>query len=67
MKAFTPKIKPTKVPFAPERSDADVTAAAAEMRRNTIGKPSPAWLTGGLGVPNSSQNFSATQLLGGGS
>lgn len=67
MEVFTPKMKkPTPLPPTPNRSDSEVQALATEQRKALIGTPTPAWLTGGLGVPTSSTNFAST-LLGGGS
>lgn len=67
MEVFTPKMKkPTALPATPDRSDSEVQALAMEQRKALIGKQTPAWLTGGMGIPTSSTNFAST-LLGGGS
>jgi hypothetical protein len=68
MDILTPKMKkPSTLPITPERSDSEVQALALEQRKALIGKQSPAWLTGGLGVPTAQTNFAAATLLGGGS
>jgi hypothetical protein len=68
MDILTPKMKkPTALPGTPDRSDSETQALALEQRKALIGQQSPAWLTGGMGVPNSSVNFAASTLLGGGS
>lgn len=63
---FMPKIPKVKDIIAPNKSDSEVTALAAEQRKSVIGQPSASWLTGGAGVPQSQLQFGASKLLGGG-
>ena len=61
--------KPEKPPPTPNRTDAEVQAAADEQRRLIASKTkATSWLTGGLGVPRSAANYAsaATKMLGGG-
>lgn len=59
----TPKVKDIPVP---DRSSSEVTALAEEQRRAIAAKSkATSWLTGGLGVPRSSQKYAASALLSG--
>lgn len=67
---LSPKIpKPAAPPPVPNRTDAQVQEAADEQRRLLANKSkSQSWLTGGLGVPRSANNYggAASRMLGGG-
>lgn len=63
---MVPKMpKPRQIPV-PDRSDEEIQANAAEVRKQLLAGRGTSFLTGGLGVPTSSQSYAATQLLGGG-
>lgn len=58
---------PTPAPPAPDRSDAEISAAAAgQRRRYGIAGGTSNMLTGGMGVASSSTYSAVTALLGGG-
>jgi len=63
LKPKTPKVNDISVP---DRSSAEVTAAAEEQRRQiAAASKAQTWLTGGLGVPRTSQTYAASKLLAG--
>jgi hypothetical protein len=62
-KSKTPEVKDIAVP---SRSSSEVQMAAEEERRKiAASSKSVSWLTGGLGVPKSNQNYAASKLLSG--
>lgn len=61
-----PKVKDPKEIPVPDRSSTEVATAAEEQRRAVTNKSKAmSWLTGGVGVPRSTQNFAAAKLLSG--
>lgn len=61
----TPKMpKVEKIPV-PNRTDAEVQAAADEERKRSAASRASSWLTGGLGVPRGGFSSAGAQLLSG--
>jgi hypothetical protein len=61
----TPKVKKPTMPAVPDRTDAEVAAAAEEERKRSIGARASSWLTGGLGVSRGSFSSAGAALLSG--
>lgn len=61
-----PKVEKVKDIAVPDRSSAEVTAAAEDQRRQiAAASKASTWLTGGMGVPRNSQVYAASKLLAG--
>jgi hypothetical protein len=66
MSFLSPKVPKVKDIPVPDRSSSEVQQAADEQRRAITNKSKAlSWLTGGVGVPRSSQTFAAAKLLSG--
>ena len=61
-----PKMPAVKDIPVPDRSSTEVVAAADEQRRQIAAASKVStWLTGGMGVPRSTQTYAASKLLSG--